>query len=306
MLALAAYQRLRKSRQLSNPGSASYRCPISQARAPTNNFTYSAAFKTREDYSQLRIDQNISANDTFFGRYTFDDAFLDSPYANIQIQTVGTALPQYNTGGRSRNQWTTFGENHIFSPTLLNSIRLSYSRTNFFVFPIDESVAGVNDFGPLVGPNWSAVPGYGGAWAMPGYTGPSYLGTSPAYHVQNLFTLADDIFLTKGKNAFKFGFLGNDFQDPNVISKGLAGGLSFTNVQQFMSGTPSSISAFISAYPGYTVGCPPAAVGTASCLLTGPGNNVLLLPTTATRRTGTLCSRPLVSTRRMTIAQRTA
>ena len=38
-------------------------------------------------------------NDTLFGRYTFDDAFLDSPFANIQILTTGSALPQYSTPG---------------------------------------------------------------------------------------------------------------------------------------------------------------------------------------------------------------
>ena len=120
------------------------------------------------------------------------------------------------------------------------------------------------------------MPGYGGSWS-PGspYTAPSYLGTAPAYHVQNLITLADDVFLTHGKNAFMFGTLMNNYQEPNVISKGLAGGLTFSSLAQFLAGTPSQISAFISPYPGYTQGCPPSAVGTSACSLTG---NIQLLP----------------------------
>ena len=138
--------------------------PIPNLGGSTLNYTYAAQFAVREDYSQLRVDHHLGANDTLFGRFTFDDSLLHSPFANIQIQTVGAALPQYNTIGRSRNQWVTLGEDHIFTPTVLNSLRLSYSRTNFNIVPQAETVPGINSFGPLTGPNWSAVAGYGGTW----------------------------------------------------------------------------------------------------------------------------------------------
>ena len=132
--------------------------PLPQNSAAANNYSFQDKSGTREDYTQLRMDQNISASDTFFGRYTFDDDFVHSPFGNINSQTTGAAMPQYNTIGRSRNQYTTLGENHIFSPVLLNSFRLSYSRTNFRVFP-EPKTSVLNPFGPLIGPNWSLVPG---------------------------------------------------------------------------------------------------------------------------------------------------
>ena len=182
--------------------------PLPNLPGGSKNYTFADKTRTREDYTQLRVDQNISASDTFFGRYTFDDDYVHSPFGNINVLTTGAAMPQYNTVGRSRNQWTTLGENHIFSPVMLNSLRLSYSRTNFFVYPESETSA-LNPFGPLVGPNWSLIAGGLGS-ISPGsnITAVSFLGTAPAYHVQNLFTLDDDVFYTKGKNAFKFGLLG--------------------------------------------------------------------------------------------------
>ncbi len=130
--------------------------PLPTLPGSSKNYTFADKTRTREDYTQLRVDQNISASDTFFGRYTFDDDYVHSPFGNINVLTTGAAMPQYNTVGRSRNQWTTLGENHIFSPVMLNSLRLSYSRTNFFVYPESETTA-LNPFGPLVGPNWSLI-----------------------------------------------------------------------------------------------------------------------------------------------------
>src|SRR4029077_5494605 len=44
--------------------------PLPQNNAASNNFTFADKSRAREDYTQLRVDQNISASDTLFGRYT--------------------------------------------------------------------------------------------------------------------------------------------------------------------------------------------------------------------------------------------
>ena len=235
--------------------------PVPNLPGGTKNYTYPDKSRTREDYSQLRVDHNFSANDTLFARYTFDDNFVHTPFPNINQTTTGTALPQYNTVGRSRNQFTTLGENHIFSPQLLNSFRLSFSRTNFRVVPEPETSA-LNPFGPLVGPQWSLVPGGLSSFGpASGNTSITFLGTSPAYHVQNVWTLADDVFYTKGKHAFKFGTLLNNFEEPNLISKGLNGSVAFKDLPSFMQGIVNT-GQVISGLSGFTA----------------PGSNVLLPP----------------------------
>ncbi len=83
--------------------------------AAQSNFTFPGESAGREDYGQIRIDQNISNSDTFFGRYTFDDNRLSIPYASLSTNDTGSGYPQFFSIGNSRNQYVTFGENHIFS-----------------------------------------------------------------------------------------------------------------------------------------------------------------------------------------------
>ena len=68
----------------------------------------------------MRVDQNFSDSDTFFARYTIDNA--------LQNQTQGD-YSFFRYLAPARNQWITLAENHTFSPTVLNTARFSFSRT---------------------------------------------------------------------------------------------------------------------------------------------------------------------------------
>ena len=189
-----------------------------------NTFFYPGLTSEREDYAQLRVDHTISAADTMFARFTWDDANEVVPFGNLVNGDTGTGFPQWNTDGKSRNQWLTLGENHIFSPSTLNQVRVSYDRTNFSNWPKDR-ITQYNPFGafssPKLAPYWTFLP------TAPS-TGSAF-GIGPigfTYHIQNIGTLADDVFYTRGKHAFKFGFLGNHYEEPTIMNKGTQG--SFT------------------------------------------------------------------------------
>jgi len=199
-----------------------------------NEYTFPAENKDRVDYTQLRVDQNISAADTFFTRFTFDDSFVSVPYTNVTSTTTGTAYPQFHVDGRSRNQWLTLGENHIFSPTLLNSVRVSWARTNFGVVNIFP-VTPLNPFGPLDSEEYVVA----GVSPGSGVTALSPATNSPAYHVQNIGTLGDDAFKTAGKHSVKFGVLLNMFQESNFMAKG---SYSFPSLSNFMQGYPQTFT----------------------------------------------------------------
>jgi hypothetical protein len=189
-----------------------------------NTFFYPGETTEREDYSQLRIDHNISASDTFFARYTFDDVNEVVPFGNLVNSDTGTGFPQFNVDGKSRNNWLTLGENHIFSANTLNQVRLSYDRTNFSNWPKSLTTP-YNPFGSFnsatLAPYWTfltSAPETGSAFGI----GPIAL----TYHIQGIYTLSDDVFYTKGKHAFKFGALINRYYEPTIMNKGTTG--SFT------------------------------------------------------------------------------
>src|SRR5205814_10708187 len=82
---------------------------------PGNQFTFASASRQREDYGQIRVDQNFSAADTFFGRYTIDDDELNNATNNIRALASGAAFPGIRTLGSSRGQSATLSEGHVFS-----------------------------------------------------------------------------------------------------------------------------------------------------------------------------------------------
>jgi len=192
-------------------------------------FSFPAAATQREDYGQMRVDVNFSNSDTMFGRYTIDDGVLSNPTGSNQAVSSGSALPYVSTLGGTRDQFLTLSENHIFSPALLNTFRVSGSRTNFFV----KGVSTID----LTDAAHSFTPGQpmGGLSVGGGYVSPT--GPSPgSAHTQSIVTISDDMFYTKGRHALQFGVSYNHFRLYNLESKSLTGTLAFANLASFMRG----------------------------------------------------------------------
>src|SRR5439155_21296830 len=72
-----------------------------------------------EDYTMGRVDHNFSDSDSFFVRYTFSRANLTSP----------TQYPTLATDSVTRSQYVTLSETKIFSPRVLNVVRLGFNRS---------------------------------------------------------------------------------------------------------------------------------------------------------------------------------
>ena len=72
-----------------------------------------------EDYTMGRVDHNFSNADSFFVRYTFSRAIL----SNV------TQYPTLAVDALTRSQYVTLGETRIFSPRVLNTVRLGFNRS---------------------------------------------------------------------------------------------------------------------------------------------------------------------------------
>jgi carboxypeptidase family protein/TonB-dependent receptor-like protein len=176
-----------------------------------SQFVYPSVEKVREDYGQIRFDHNFSTKDALFGRYTVDDTDVDKP----------DSYPQFHDVLLSRSQFFTLSETHIFSSALLNTVRLSFARTNLSSMTMSSGCPGS---GAACVPGETSlittdgVPQIVGLMIVPGTTtlGPGTV--APGYQIQNLFTFGDDIDWTKGKHAFKAGFLLNHYDEPTFIN----------------------------------------------------------------------------------------
>jgi len=184
-----------------------------------------------ENYGQLRFDQTISDKDSFFSRYTIDNA--------VQNETVGD-FSYFRQAPTARNQWITLAENHIFSPFLFNSVRFSFSRTNGSINLANVGLPGGT--GPQLVPGFSTGvvdlngPG-GGAYAEFG----SVNAAPVTFNRQNIYTLSDDVNWTRGKHAFKFGVLLNRFNEASQATNSFNGQIIYNTVSDFLQANPLQV-----------------------------------------------------------------
>ena len=184
---------------------------------PLGQFAYSFTQPTTEDYGQGRIDVTISASDTLFGRYTHDER-----------QVKPLLFPGFVTDRFSKNQYITVSESHVFSASLVNTFRFSFSDTKIqLTSPTD-----------LVGPEFIEGKGLG-VWRLPiGEFGPRF--STPLNQNQRLFTWSDDLFYTRGSHSLKFGALINHFQPFSTLGAASVGLAIFPSLGSFYLATPAA------------------------------------------------------------------
>ena len=73
-----------------------------------------------QDFGQVRVDYNAGSAHHLFARYTYDDA----------DQRLPTDYPQFPRDFLSRNQFFTGEWQHVISPSVVNEVRIGFSRTS--------------------------------------------------------------------------------------------------------------------------------------------------------------------------------
>jgi len=195
---------------------------------PNNEYTFPFSQPVTQNYGQMRVDQNFSANDTLFVRYTGD--------GGEQIQPL--AFPQFTRSDVSRAQFATLSESHVFSPTVLNTARFSFSRTHLRGALHSE----------ITNPQFALVPdAMFGTISISGVTPFGTGNTGPSYFIQNLFTWSDDVFYSRGRHSLKFGTLINRYRQPTQGGLGVRGSVGFANLTAFLLAQPNTYTA---ASPG--------------------------------------------------------
>ena len=184
----------------------------------------------REDFGTVRLDYNISTNDTLFGVYTVDDSADNTP----SINPLSTAIEQL------REQVISVEEQHVFSPTLLNTVRVGYSRASFFFTgetPVDLPgwVAGK--------PIGAIVVGGGTASNAASQLGPA--GTNVGSNlsaVRNLFTYDDHVVFTHGAHQIEIGGWLQRIQANDNMAQNQFGQATFSSLSNFIKGTISTFT----------------------------------------------------------------
>jgi Carboxypeptidase regulatory-like domain len=186
--------------------------------------------RIREDFGTTRADLNLSNTDSLFATYTIDDSDANTPTIN-PLSSVLINL---------REQVFTIQEQHVFSPTLLNTARFGFSRAAF-VFTGATPVA-IN--GWVAGAPIGAVV-VGGGTALNGASQISLAGTNAGSNLttaRNLFTFDDHVFISRGRHQFEVGGWVQRIQSNDDLAQYQYGQASFSNLASFLAGKVSTFT----------------------------------------------------------------
>jgi Carboxypeptidase regulatory-like domain len=188
----------------------------------------------REDFGTVRVDHTFSSHDTFSGIYTIDDGddFTATPLDPFSSDVVTL-----------REQVLSFEETHVFSPSLVNTARVGFSRAGyFFTGEPTPGTPAASVPGFLVGLPVGAVVVGGSAASNP----QAQLGLAGSNNgsnlriARNLYTYEDHLTMTRGRHQLEFGGWFQQFQSNETIALSQFGQATFTSLQTFLKGTSSS------------------------------------------------------------------
>jgi len=188
----------------------------------------------REDFGTVRVDHTFSSRDTFSGIYTIDDGddFTATPGDPFSSDVVAL-----------REQVLSLEETHVFSPSLVNTARVGFSRAGyFFTGEPTPGTPAASVPGFLVGLPVGAVIVGGSAASNP----QAQLGLAGSNNgsnlriARNLYTYEDHLIMTRGRHQVEFGGWFQQFQSNETIALSQFGQATFTSLQTFLKGTISS------------------------------------------------------------------
>ncbi len=178
----------------------------------------------REDFGTARVDHTISDKDSFAAVYTVDDSTGHSPTSN-PLTFADVFL---------REQVASASETHIFSPNFLNKATFGFSRGGFYF------TSGVQGTALNVPGGWINAGQPVGAVVVGGGTtlnGASQLtngGTNAGSNiaaVRNLFTISDQVSITRGKHLITAGVWFQRLQSNSNLINDQWGQASFSNLR---------------------------------------------------------------------------
>jgi len=189
----------------------------------------------RDDFGTVRLDHIFSPADTLNAVYTIDDSADFTP----------TSTNSYSADAESlREQVASIEETHVFSPSLLNTIRVGYSRAAYFFTgePTPGSPA-ASEAGFLTGLPLGAIV-VGGSAASNPTAQLSLAGSnngSNLHVARNLFTYEDRVSFTKGRHEISVGAWFQRLRSNENLALSQYGQATFTSLQTFLQGTVATL-----------------------------------------------------------------
>jgi hypothetical protein len=172
------------------------------AGASFNNFIGHSVLKADTDQFDVRIDYQISAKDSMFGRAS---SSFNNNINPGSLETVASGSLRYPTNGSLPTRGGAYGYTHSFSPALVNEFRVGFARLAWYGQVQDTTHHGADLLGI------PGVPDTPQTFGLPAFsiTGQEFLGDQtllPVTRGQNVFHYLDNLTWIHGSHSFKMGW----------------------------------------------------------------------------------------------------
>ena len=189
----------------------------------------------RDDFGTLRLDHVFSQKDTLSAIYTIDDSADLTP----------TSTNLYSTDVESlREQVASLDETHVFSPALVNTARVGFSRAGYFFTGEPTPGTPAADLPGFLSGHPIGALVIGGSAASNPTAQLSLAGSNNGSNLRvarNLFTYEDQVSLTHGRHQFTFGAWFQREQSNELLALSQYGQATFTSLQTLLEGTIGSL-----------------------------------------------------------------
>jgi len=205
---------------------------VSNQVGDTGKYNFAGYQITPENFFTFRLDRKLTDKHSLWGTFLIDR----------QSQTQNDSLGDLATSRFINRQTYTIEDTYAFSPTLINVFRVGYNRQNI------SSPSGAKALNPIAADTTLGIAAgqtigrivVGGLTAFQG----GLTLWQSAHSTWNAFQESDDLFLTRGRHALRFGFALERDQLNTAGPGGFAGGWStFSNIAKFLDGSPVSLIA---------------------------------------------------------------
>jgi hypothetical protein len=180
-----------------------------------------------ENFFTLRGDHKFSDKDSLAATYLYDVTPYRAP----------DSLNAVLINSKTSRHIATLEETHIFSPAVVNSFRIGFSRA------VTDNNNGISAINPLSkDPSLGAVPGrFAASVAVSGLTGFSggVNGDSRYEYFWNSYQAYDDAFYTRGSHFLKFGAAFERVQLNQTVLSDQNGGFFFGSLEGFLTNQPT-------------------------------------------------------------------
>lgn len=182
--------------------------PLPNLPGSVNNSTFVQLTDASFPQEDVRVDYPFSQHDHFFARMSYGQRAVTQPLHVGNDPSPAIFMNDGNANATNQLTNDVVGWDHIFSPNMMNQLRIGYSR---FATSDFDTAYGTSENNVLGVPNgnigaWSDTSGIAAVY-IGGFNGTGDPGWVPNTlgRLSNIYQLDDAFTLVKGRNDLKFG-----------------------------------------------------------------------------------------------------